>query len=60
VEAEDLHGGLRVGVVGGFELDVLDAVARKELLDAADEVSERQVVVRDQALDLMEPMQQHG
>lgn len=52
--SEDLHGGLRVRVVGGFEAQLGDADLLEEGLDGADEVPQRQVAVRHQALDLVE------
>ena len=54
VVAEDLHGGLRVGVVGGLEAELLDADAAEELLEHVHHVGEGEVAVDDEALDLVE------
>ena len=54
VVRENLHAGLRVRVVRGLEREVGHAEAREELVDRGDEVAERQVVVGDDALDLVE------
>lgn len=54
VVAEDLHGGLRVRVEGGLEAQVCDTDALEELGDDADQVAQRQVVIRHHALHLVE------
>ena len=50
---EDLHAGLRVGVVRGLEAQLLEAEAREEGVQRADEVAEREAAVAHEALDLV-------
>mmetsp|Transcript_35805 Transcript_35805/g.78171 ORF Transcript_35805/g.78171 Transcript_35805/m.78171 type:complete len:403 (-) Transcript_35805:388-1596(-) len=54
MEAEDLHGGLCVGVVGGLEAQLGDADLPEELVEGADEVAEGEALVADDALNLVE------
>lgn len=60
VPGEDLHGRLGVRVVGGLEAEVGVAGPCEELLHKADEVAEGDVVVGDDALDLVELCQVGG
>mmetsp|Transcript_6548 Transcript_6548/g.20442 ORF Transcript_6548/g.20442 Transcript_6548/m.20442 type:complete len:390 (-) Transcript_6548:118-1287(-) len=54
VVAEDLHGGLGVGVEGGLKAELGDADLGEERADGRDEVAQRKVVVGHQAFDLVE------
>jgi hypothetical protein len=54
VEGEDLHAGLGVGVVGGLELQALEAEAREEGLQHAQQVGQGQRASRHHALHLVE------
>ena len=51
---KDFHTGLGVRVVGRFETESMDAHFRKEDFHEADEAAEREAVIRDHALDLVE------
>ena len=50
---EDLHAGLRVGVVGGLEAQLFEAEAVEKRAQRADEVPQRQAAVTHEALDLI-------
>ena len=54
VVGEDLHARFGVGVVGGLELEVLDAELLEECVQRAHEVGQREPEVCDHPLDLME------
>lgn len=60
VEAKDLHRGLGVGVVGGLEAQVEDAEFCEKGLEEGHEAAEGQVVVCDDALDLVELCEMGG
>jgi hypothetical protein len=46
VIAEDLHGGLRVRVVGGFEFNIPDAVPKYKALD----YDTKEVIIRNKEI----------
>ena len=54
VETEDFHGGLCVGVVGRFELDIFNTDLEEEGLDHTNQVCKPDVPVCNQAFNLME------
>mmetsp|Transcript_43898 Transcript_43898/g.83828 ORF Transcript_43898/g.83828 Transcript_43898/m.83828 type:complete len:208 (-) Transcript_43898:958-1581(-) len=54
VEAEDLHAGLRVRVKSGLEAQLRDADALEKLVKHPDEVAQREALVADDALNLVE------
>ena len=54
METEDLKGRFSVGVIGGLEAELVDPHLREEDFHEADQPSEREVVVRDHAFDLVE------
>ncbi|KAI6876494.1 phenylalanyl-tRNA synthetase-like protein alpha chain [Hortaea werneckii] len=60
VVREDLHARFRVRVVSRLELEIRQAHGAEELLHESLEAAERQAVVRDHALDLVEFGQMRG
>mmetsp|Transcript_6574 Transcript_6574/g.11054 ORF Transcript_6574/g.11054 Transcript_6574/m.11054 type:complete len:366 (+) Transcript_6574:79-1176(+) len=60
VVAENLHGGFGVRVVGRLEAQLRDADLLEEGLDQADQMSQGEIAVRDETLDLVELTQVRG
>lgn len=52
--SEYLHGGLSIGIVGGLEAEVVHTHFGEEGAHEADEVAKGEVVVGDDAFDLVE------
>ena len=60
VVSEDLHGGFRVGVEGGLEAQLGDAIFFEKGFDGSNEISKAQVLVRHQSLDLVKFAEMRG
>ena len=54
MEAKYLHAGFRVGIVSGFEAQIVDTHFREEDFHEADESAQSQAVIRNDAFDLVE------